>query len=125
MPAFCHHIYCRNCRRTHRIAKRFTDGITLPATNLALLIGVAAALVTLPACTEAPSWQTLLTAKIRQQYPSYNVQPQPDGSVVVRRPGQADAPVDVKAIGEFCRRGPKDCNYATDQMLLELGAVKK
>jgi hypothetical protein len=43
----------------------------------------------------------------------------------VRRPGQADTPVDVKAIGEFCRRGPKDCNYATDQMLLELGTARK
>lgn len=44
----------------------------------------------------------------------------PDSSVVVRRPGQADVPVDVNAIAEFCRRGPKDCDYATDQMLLAL-----
>jgi hypothetical protein len=95
------------------------------AVTIAMLIGVAAALLALPACTEAPSWQTLLSAKIRQQYPGYDVQPQPDGSVIVRRPGQADAPVDVNAIGAFCRRGPKDCNYATDQMLLELGAAKK
>jgi hypothetical protein len=107
MPAFCHHTFCH----THRCAKL-----------VAVMIGVAALLVTLPACTDPPSWQTLLTAKIMQQYPRFDVLPQPDGSVLVRRPGKADVPVDVKAIGEFCRRGPKDCNYATDQMLLELGA---
>ena len=87
--------------------------------HAALLICLAAALLT-SACTQAPSWQKLLTAKISEQYPSYTVQPLPDGSVVVRRPGQADVPVDVNAIAEFCRRGPKDCDYATDQMLLAL-----
>ena len=87
--------------------------------HVALLIGMAAALLT-AACTQAPSWQKLLTAKISEQYPRYTVQPLPDGSVVVRRPGQADVPVDINAIAEFCRRGPKDCNYATDQMLLAL-----
>ena len=73
------------------------------------------------ACSDAPpSWQTLLAAKIGQQYPQYQVIPQADGRLLVKRPGQADAPVDVDAIGLFCRRGPADCNYATDQMLLEL-----
>jgi hypothetical protein len=108
-------------RQIHGIIQR----MAAPSATIALLIGVTTALLALPACTEPTSWQTLLTAKIRQQYPSYDVQPQPDGSVIVRRPGQADAPVDVNAIGEFCRRGPKDCNYATDQVLLELGAAKK
>ena len=56
-----------------------------------------------------------------QQYPDVQVQATADGNLLVRQPGAADAPVDVNAIAQFCQRGPKDCNYATDQMLLELG----
>ena len=85
----------------------------------------AALLLTLASCTQAPSWQKLLTAKILAQYPGYEVQPVADGNVVVRRPGQADVPVDVNAIAQFCLRGTRDCSYATDQMLLELGPPKK
>ncbi len=85
----------------------------------------AAMLVAMAACSEAPSWQKLLTAKILAQYPGYEVLPAADGGVTVRRPGQADAPVDVNAIARFCQRGPRDCGYATDQMLLELAAPGK
>ena len=42
------------------------------------------------------------------------------GGLVVERPGLAPVPVDVAAIARFCQRGPNDCNYATDQLLLEL-----
>ncbi len=89
------------------------------------LLQAVAVVAALAACTELPSWQKLLTARITQQYPAYTVQPAPDGSVIVRRPGLADVPVDVNAIALFCRRGPKDCDYATEQMLLELGAPEK
>lgn len=85
----------------------------------------AALLLTLASCTQAPSWQSLLTAKILAQYPGYEVQPVADGNVVVRRPGQADVPVDVNAIAQFCLRGTRDCDYATDQMLLELAPPQK
>ena len=78
------------------------------------------ALILLGGCTGPPSWQTLLTAKIIQQYPGYAVQAAPGGGLLVLRPGLADVPVDADAIGRFCQRGPKDCNYATDQMLLAL-----
>ena len=84
-----------------------------------------AVLLALAACTQAPSWQKLLTAKIVAQYPGYAVQPVPDGNVIVRRPGQADVPIDVNAIAQFCLRGTRDCDYATDQMLLELAASQK
>ena len=85
----------------------------------------AAMLFTLASCTQAPSWQSLLTAKILAQYPGYKVTPVADGNIVVRRPGLADVPVDVNAIAQFCRRGTRDCNYATDQMLLELAPPQK
>ena len=84
-----------------------------------------AVLLALAACTQAPSWQKLLTAKIVAQYPGYEVQPVPDGNVIVRRPGQADVPIDVNAIAQFCLRGTRDCDYATDQMLLELAPPRK
>lgn len=89
------------------------------------LVGTVAVLLSLAACIQPPSWQKLLTAKILAQFPGYEVQPVADGNVVVRRPGQADVPVDVNAIAQFCLRGTRDCNYATDQMLLELGPPKK
>ena len=77
-----------------------------------------------PACSEPPGWQKLLTLKITEQYPTYRVQLAPGGGLLVERPGLASLPVDAEAIGRFCLRGPKDCNYATDHMLLELAGPK-
>lgn len=77
-------------------------------------------LLLLGACTEPVSWQKLLAAKITQQFPDYEVEPGVDGGLRVQRPGQPPLPVDVNAIAQFCQRGPKDCNYATEQMLIEL-----
>ena len=81
----------------------------------------ATTVVLLAACNQPPpSWQKLLSDKIAEQYPGFQVAPTPDGGLMVARPGRAPLPVDVKAIAQFCQRGPKDCGYATDQMLLEL-----
>ncbi|MBI2729092.1 MAG: hypothetical protein HYX42_22880 [Polaromonas sp.] len=80
----------------------------------------ALTLAVLGACTEAPSWQKLLGAKISQQYPAYKVQTEANGNLLVERPGMSAMPVDVNAIAAFCLRGAKDCDYATDQMLLQL-----
>ena len=74
------------------------------------------------ACTEAPTWTKLLASKISEQYPGYTVNTTDDGNLLVMRPGLQTVPVDAHAIGRFCQRGPKDCNYATDLMLLELQA---
>ncbi len=82
---------------------------------------VIATLAFMAACTEAPTWQKLLSLKITQQYPNYKVQTTASGGLLVERPGKNPLPVDADGIGRFCQRGPKDCNYATDQMLLELG----
>ena len=81
----------------------------------------ASLLALLCACTQPPSWQRLLTLKITEQYPHYKVKTTASGGLLVDRPGKSTLPVDADAIGRFCQRGPKDCNYATDQMLLELG----
>ena len=82
-------------------------------------VALPAFLVLLGACGEAPSWQKLLAARIAEQYPAYRVTPAGTG-LKVERPGLADRGVDVDSIALLCSRGPKDCNRATDQMLLEL-----
>jgi len=87
--------------------------------GLSLMAAVLAA--SLAACTEPVSWPKLLSAKIMQQYPAYTVEPAPGGNLLVLRPGLAAVPVDVNDIAAFCLRGTKDCDYATDQMLLALG----
>lgn len=74
----------------------------------------------LAGCNEPFSWQRLMTSKITYEFPTYRVDEMADGKLLVHRPGLKDATVDVEPIGKFCQRGPKDCSYATDQMLLEL-----
>ena len=93
-----------------------------PASPPLRQIAAVLAALALCACSEPPSWQKLLGLKITEHYPSYRVQPAANGGLLVERPGLSAVPVDVDAIARFCLRGPKDCNYATDQMLLELQA---
>jgi hypothetical protein len=71
-------------------------------------------------CGPPPSWQQLLASKISEHYPAYTVLKLPDGNVQVTRPGLAEQRINVQEIADFCQRGPKDCNYASDQMLLNL-----
>ena len=79
------------------------------------------AMVALAGCEQTPpTWDKLIAAKIAQQYPGYRVQAASGGGLLVERPGRAGKPVDVAGIAQFCQRGPKDCNYALDQLLLEL-----
>lgn len=80
----------------------------------------AAIAMALSACTDPLSWQSLLAAKVAEQYPDYQIESSPDGTLRVQRPGAATVPVDVDEIARFCRRGTKDCNYGIDQLLLEL-----
>jgi hypothetical protein len=89
-----------------------------PLIRTALLIALAFG--ALSACTEAPSWQKLLTSKIKEHYPNYDVQATPDGALKVLRPNLPEAQVNVEEIAQLCQRGPKDCNYGVDQMLLTL-----
>jgi len=79
------------------------------------------AFVVLAACSPAPpSWDSLISAKIAEHYPAYKVLSPQAGKLLVQRPGQMDKVVDVADIAKFCQRGPADCNYAMDQMLLDL-----
>jgi len=88
------------------------------------LTGRWAALVStalLSACGQAPpSWDNLLAGKITGQYPNYAVDVTAPGQLRVKRPNMPDQAVAVDPIAQHCLRGPKDCNYAVEQMLLVL-----
>lgn len=71
-------------------------------------------------CGDPPGWQQLLALKINQQCPGFDVEQTPDGNLMVKRPNRPPVRVDVGEIARFCQRGPRDCDYATDQMLLSL-----
>lgn len=84
---------------------------------LALLAGLAL----LAACGQKPpSWDDLLAGKITGQYPSYGVLATTPGHLTVTRPNMPTKTVVVEPIAQHCLRGPKDCNYAVEQMLLVL-----
>jgi hypothetical protein len=85
------------------------------------VLGVLVAAV-LAGCNEPFSWPRLMASKITYEYPTYRVDELADGKLLVHRPGLKDVTVDVEPIGKFCQRGPKDCSYATDRLLLELRA---
>jgi hypothetical protein len=86
-----------------------------------MLIRWAAVLAALLSACESkpPGWESLLAAKVVQYYPSYSVSTAP-GQLLVARPGLDSKTINVDEIAKFCLRGTKDCNYATEQMLIEL-----
>jgi hypothetical protein len=73
------------------------------------------------ACSPSPvSWERLLSLKIAEHYPGYQVQtPAPD-TLTVLRPGRDSETVDVKEISNYCQRGVADCNWIMDQILVSL-----
>lgn len=79
----------------------------------------------LAACSQqAPSWDRLISAKITEYYPAYTVLAPQDGQLRVLRPGQPDSVIEVGPVAQFCQRGPADCNYALDQLLIGLRAAQ-
>jgi len=103
-------------RNTFKPSKPFGTALCLALVPLVSLL--------IASCSQPPSWEKLLTDKITDQYPAYTVTQSVEGVLLVARPAQVTKRIDAKAIGEFCRRGPRDCNYAVDQALLELAPVK-
>jgi hypothetical protein len=73
------------------------------------------------ACSPSPvSWERLLSIKIAEQYPGYQVQTLVPDTLTVVRPGRDSKTIDVKEIANYCQRGVADCNWIMDQMLLSL-----
>ena len=79
------------------------------------------ATVLFAACGQSPpTWDNLLSGKVVGQYPTYTVTVPVAGQLRVERPGLPAKTIAVNPIAQPCLRGPKDCNYAVEQMLLEL-----
>ena len=92
-----------------------------PALSLAALQGLLLAGLALTACgQQPPSWDSLLSGKITGQYPDYRVSVTAPGHLSVERPGMPAQTVAVEPIARHCQRGPRDCGYAVEQMLLSL-----
>jgi hypothetical protein len=95
---------------------RWWTALPLAALQAVLLAGLA-----LTACgQQPPSWDSLLAGKITGQYPDYRVSEVAPGQLRVERPGMPAQTVAVEPIAQHCLRGPRDCSYAVEQMLLAL-----
>ena len=92
------------------------SSFSLAALQAVLLVGMA-----LTACgQQPPSWDSRLSGKITGQYPDYRVSVTAPGQLRIERPGMPAQTVAVEPIAQHCLRGPKDCSYAVEQMLLVL-----
>jgi len=77
--------------------------------------------VLLSACNAAPaSWDTIVTQRIGQERPRCVVTAPAPGTLDVRCPDGAPQRIDIAPIAQHCQRGPRDCEYAIDQVLLGL-----
>ena len=87
---------------------------------------VAAALCLLVAGCEnkPPDWNSLVSARIRDQYPDAQVRVIGEKELQATLGGKTIR-VDTADLGLQCNRGPRDCDRAVDQVLLELGAQAK
>ena len=92
-----------------------------PAFPLAALQALPLAVLALTGCgQQLPSWDSRLSGKITGQYPDYRVSVIAPGQLRVERPGMPAQTVAVEPIAQHCLRGPRDCGYAVEQMLLVL-----
>ena len=92
-----------------------------PAFPLAAVQALLLAWLALTGCgQQLPSWDSLLSGKITGQYPDYRVNVIAPGQLRVERTGMPAQTVAVEPIAQHCLRGPRDCGYAVEQMLLAL-----
>ena len=94
---------------------RWRPAFPLAALMAGLIVGLMAGCGQQP-----PSWDSLLAGKITGQYPDYRVSVSAPGQLRVERPGMPAQTVAVEHIAQHCLRGPRDCGYAVEQMLLVL-----
>jgi hypothetical protein len=77
--------------------------------------------LTLSACNQTPpSWPHLIAQRLGEQYPKFQITELPAQRLQVDRPGLAPMVIDIDPIAAHCLRGPRDCDYAIDQLLLSL-----
>lgn len=87
----------------------------------AAAVCLAALSTLIAACDSAPpSWDRLLAERIASHFPGCTVAAPGAGRLRLDCPGQAAQPIEVAPIAQFCQRGPRDCEYGVDQLLLSL-----
>lgn len=88
-------------------------------------VGILCVLAGLTACdSKPPDWNSLVSARIRDQYPNAQVKVTGEQSLDATLDGRT-VHVDTADLALQCNRGPRDCDRAVDQVLLELGARAK
>jgi hypothetical protein len=81
--------------------------------------GLACALL-LAACDSKPlDWNTLAASRIRDQVPAAQLKVLDAGTLEASLGGKTTR-IDTAELQLLCNRGPKDCNYAFDQVVLAL-----
>ncbi|MDB5806626.1 MAG: hypothetical protein JWN73_3948 [Betaproteobacteria bacterium] len=72
------------------------------------------------ACSnEAPDWNTLAGARIRNQIPEAQITVIDAKTLEANTAGKTQR-IDTAELQLLCNRGPKDCDYAFDQAVLQL-----
>ena len=80
-------------------------------------------LASLAACDASPpTWDRVLSQRIAQERPDCEVSAPATGQLTLRCGTAPAHSIDVASIAQFCQRGPRDCEYAIDQALLQLPA---
>jgi len=76
--------------------------------------------VLLAACDSRPlDWNSLTASRIRDQVPGAQVIVIDAGTLEVKAAGKSQR-IDTKELQTRCNRGPKDCDYAFDQIVTQL-----
>jgi len=88
--------------------------------RLALVLAVPVAALCAACDSRPPDWNSLIGARIRDQLPAARVQPVDDKTIEASLGGKT-LRVDTAGIALQCNRGPRDCDRAIDEVLLELG----
>jgi hypothetical protein len=80
---------------------------------------LAAALLAGACSNEAPDWNTLAASRIRNQIPEAQIRVI-DARSLEATIGAKTQRIDTAELQLLCNRGPKDCDYAFDQAVLQL-----
>ena len=89
------------------------------------LLAMAAAVWLCAACdSPPPDWNSLISARVRDQYPAAQVKVIDPHTLEATLNGKV-LRFDSAEIALQCNRGPRDCDRAVDQVLLELVAQAK
>jgi hypothetical protein len=67
-----------------------------------------------------PSWTHLIGQRVQDQYPNFRVTELPQERLQIERPGLPPQTVEIEPLALHCRRGPRDCDYVIDELLLKL-----